>query len=326
LIYHNKSDTFVTGKYGTHKRMKTNKACFITIATGELGNKLSVYLQKLKNSFVFKNRSSFKIISFSPVSKKLIAKALLLCMLSALTHFANAQKVDSTKSVYHINGDVSVTNNGFSFIPSFSLGKPATIADLSIGGNRFSFDPQFRFDMEGFKPWSFIFIWRYKLIQTDRFQMKAGVHLPALAFSEQTILTNGVTREQVVPYRFITPELMPTCILSRNISIGIYYIYGIGLEKADQTKQTHFISLRGSFSKVHLTKQFYLKWSPQIYYLNMDGKDGTYVAHSLSLAHEKLPVSVTTTMNKTLQSEIETRDFDWNISLVYSFRNQLVKN
>jgi hypothetical protein len=242
--------------------MNMIKVWFITAATGKLENRWSLYAKKLKNIYVLETRSSFEIISFFPVSKNLIAKALLLCMLSVFTHFANAQKVDSTKSIYHMNGDVSVTNNGFSFIPSFSLGKPAMIADLSIGGNRFSFDPQFRFDLEGFKPWSFIFIWRYKLIQTDRFQMKAGVHLPALAFSEKTILTNGVTMEQVVPYRFITPELMPTCILSRNISIGIYYIYGIGLEKADQTKQTHFISLRGSFSNVHLTEQFYLNWNP----------------------------------------------------------------
>lgn len=305
--------------------MKKNKSWLIIAVTAKLGNILSVYVTILKNCCVLETRFPIEILSSFLVYKNLIKKALLLLILSIFTHTMNAQKVDSIKTVYHFNGDVSVTNNGFSFIPSFSLGKPATIADLSIGGNRFSFDPQFRFDLEGFKPWSFIFIWRYRLIQTDRFQMKAGIHLPALAFMEQIIQTNGVTREQVVPYRFITPELMPTCILSRNISIGIYYIFGLGLEKVDQTRHTHFISLRSSFNQIRLTEQFYLKWNPQVYYLNMDGKDGVYVAQSLSLAHKKLPVSVSTMMNKTLQSEVPTRDFDWNISLVYSSRNQLVK-
>jgi hypothetical protein len=65
---------------------------------------------------------------------------------------------DKPDRIYHFNGNISITNNGFSSIPTFSLGKPATIADLSIGGKKISFDPQFRFDLNGLKPWSFILI------------------------------------------------------------------------------------------------------------------------------------------------------------------------
>jgi hypothetical protein len=36
--------------------------------------------------------------------------------------------------VYHFTGNVSVTNNGFSLIPTFSLGKPALISTFSMGG------------------------------------------------------------------------------------------------------------------------------------------------------------------------------------------------
>jgi hypothetical protein len=68
-----------------------------------------------------------------------------------------------------------------------------------------------------------------------------------------------------------------------------------------------------------------VNWNPEVYYLNMDGVDGFYAAHTLSLGHQKVPISLATTMNIKLKSEIETKDFDWNISLVYSFSNQLVR-
>lgn len=252
-------------------------------------------------------------------------KIICLLFICTLLSGAYAQEEDSAAPVYHFNGSLSVTNNGFSFIPSFSLGKPAAVADLSVGGERFSFDPQFRFDLNGLKPWSFIFIWRYKAVQTERFQMKVGVHLPAISFREQTFVNNGETRVKLIPNRFITPELMPTYTFSKQISLGMYYIYGLGLEKEDQTRQTHFISLRAYFSLIPLPGHFSLSWNPQLYYLNLDGTDGFYAAHSLALGHEKIPLSLTTMMNFKLRSDIETKDFDWNISLVYSFNNRFVK-
>ena len=92
---------------------------------------------------------------------------------------------DSNKSKqYNFDGNVNITNNGFSFIPLFSLGKPATTVNLSIGDDRLTFDPQFRFDLEGLKPWSILFTWHYKLIQKKRFRLKIGAYLPAYAFNK----------------------------------------------------------------------------------------------------------------------------------------------
>lgn len=250
---------------------------------------------------------------------------LLILILAGLISFAHGQEEAKPVKSYHFNGSLSVTNNGFSFIPTFSLGKPAFVADLSLGGERFSFDPQFRFDLAGFKPWSFIFIWRYRLVQTDRFQLKVGAHLPALSFRPKTIDLDGETKEGLVPYRFLTPELMPTYTLSDHISLGMYYIYGLGLEKIDQTRHTHFLSFRAYFNRLHLTKQFFLNFNPQAYYLTLDGVDGFYAAVSLSLGHHKIPVSISTMMNFELVSDVPSKDFDWNISLVYSFSNQFEK-
>ena len=52
-----------------------------------------------------------------------------------------------------------------------------------------SFEPQFRYALEG-KPWSFIFIYRYKFIDRDRFSLKVGAHAPAIIFSTQTVTQN----------------------------------------------------------------------------------------------------------------------------------------
>ena len=125
---------------------------------------------------------------------------VILFLHIAFAHPSFSQEESSGK-VYHFNGNVSVTNNGFSFIPTCSLGKPATIADLSIGGKRFSFDPQFRFDLKKLKPWSFIFIWRYKVVQSEKFQLITGVHLPAISFLRQTIDVNGVSVGQIYTQR-----------------------------------------------------------------------------------------------------------------------------
>lgn len=255
-------------------------------------------------------------------AKKLLP-SLTFILLSVL---ATAQETDSTARSYHFNGDVNVTNNGFSFIPLFSLGKPAALITLSAGGDRFSFDPQFRFDLEGLKPWTFIFIWRYKIIQKEKFQMKVGTHLPSYSFRNYTSQVDGETQLRLVPYRLVAGELLPTYKISNHISLGAYYIHGFALEKFDPIKHIDFLSFRAFFTKLYFTKQFYLNWNPEVYYLNLYGEDGFYAAQSISLGHKKLPIALATAMNFKIKSEIETKDFDWNISLVYAFGNNYLKS
>jgi hypothetical protein len=83
-------------------------------------------------------------------------RLLLLWVLLLFNHLAFSQEADSTKAVYHFGGAVTVTNNGISLLPTFSLDKPAVMFDMSVGGKKLSFEPQFRFSLEG-KPWAFIF-------------------------------------------------------------------------------------------------------------------------------------------------------------------------
>ncbi len=103
---------------------------------------------------------------------------LPVILFSLLTQNSFSQSTDSTKRLYQIKGAVTVTNKGVSLIPTFTLGKPAVIFDLSMGKKRLYFEPQLRFALGG-KPWSFLFWWRYKLVNNSKFAFTLGVH-PAL--------------------------------------------------------------------------------------------------------------------------------------------------
>lgn len=238
-----------------------------------------------------------------------------------------AQESQTEEKQYHFDGSISVTNNGFSFVPTFSLGEPATIIDLSVGGKRFSFEPQFRFELQGLKPWSFIAIWRYDLVQTKKTKLRLGVHFPGFSYLKQIIEINGVMTEQIYAQRWFTPELTFSTLLTDNIQIGTYYIHGFGLEPEGQVNNTDFLSLRMGFN-FSIAKHWLLKWNPQAYYLKMDELGGFFAAQSISIGHKKFPVSITSMMNKSLEkdNEIPAKDFDWNISLVYTFKNNYIKS
>lgn len=251
-----------------------------------------------------------------------IGKSIIFAAVLLFTGQAISQTTDSIGQVINFRGSLSATNNGFSFIPTFSLGKPATILDLSVSGKRFSFEPQFRYSLAG-RPWSFIFIWRYKLIRTDKFQLTAGTHLPALSFATVEVQKNGGTEEVIQTLRFFPVlELSPNYKVADHINVSIFYLYGRGAKEV-ATKNTHFLSLRANFSDIKLTRAFYLKLFPQFYYLRGDEKNGIYVATGLTLAKRDVPFSISTLLNKALRTEVAGPDFDWNISLVYSFGSTL---
>ena len=138
--------------------------------------------------------------------------AILVLFLLLLAHFSFSQKSDSSKRVTHFSGSISVTNNGLSLVPTFSLGEPAALVNLSIAGKKFSFDPDMRFALEG-KPWSFRFWARYKLLKTEKFAITLGAH-PALNFKTFTSAVDGT--ETTVARRFLAGELSPNYFFTKK--------------------------------------------------------------------------------------------------------------
>ena len=252
-----------------------------------------------------------------------VLTTLVLIVFFIFTQDAFSQKTDSTKSVRYFGAAATVTNNGISLLPTFSLGKPAAIFDLNVGNNRLSFEPQFRFALEG-KPWSFIFWWRYKLLQKERFKINIGAH-PAILFRTMPVTINGVTSESLVAQRYIAEEFAPNYYITKDISIGIYYLHSNGFDEG-ATKNTDFITINSNFTNIKLSKEFYMKFFPQVFYLRMDGVDGFYATATTTLARKNFPLSIQSILNQAIKTNIKTKsDFLWNVSLIYSFRNEYVK-
>lgn len=233
-----------------------------------------------------------------------------------------AQTAVTPKSEYHFSGSISTTNNGISFIPTFSLGKPAAIFNISIGTKKLSFEPEFRASLEG-KPWSLILWWRYKLLNDDKFKFTVGGH-PALSFKSVVADVAGIQTNTMQAQRYLAGELSSNYSLSKNISIGTYYLYSHGME-SNSIKNTNFLTLNSSFSNIKLSNELALRFSPQVYYLKMDSKDGIFFSSSLTLTKKNAPVSISALVNKVIQTDINTKDFVWNATIAYSFNNKFTK-
>ena len=253
--------------------------------------------------------------------KNIIKTSLLVFALLNLTYLTFSQKVDSTKSIHHFSGSASITNNGISLVPSFSLAKPAVVFLLSFGGNRFSIDPDIRFGLDG-KPWTFLFWARYKLITQGRLRLNTGVHL-GLNFRTSLLPVNSVPTESIVVRRYLAGELAPNYFITKNISIGTYYLYARGVDNGT-IRNGHFLTINANFSHLPISQSFYLRLNPQVFYLYQDGKEGYYGTALLALANNNFPLSVSYLINKKFRSDIAGKDFISSLSLIYSFRRNYV--
>lgn len=248
---------------------------------------------------------------------------LLVAVLLLLAHFSFSQKTDSTKTISYFSGAVSITNNGISIVPGFSLDKPAVQFNLAMGKKRFSFEPDIRFSLAG-KPWSMLFWGRYKVVTSNKFNMNVGTHL-GLNFKTSPQLINGDASTTTVTRRYLAGELFPRVSLTKNISVGIYYLYSHGLD-AGTIGNTHFVTFNTNFSNIKITDQFFIRFNPQFYYLKLDAQDGFYFTSTLTVAKKNFPLSVSSTINKIINTNITgSRNFVWNASLVYAFNKKYVK-
>lgn len=243
-------------------------------------------------------------------------KPILCTFLVIISQNVFCQKIDSNATTRNFSGNVSITNNGFSNIPTFSLGKPAIIFNLVAAGKRTSFEPEIRFSLKG-KPWSFLFWFRQKLIIKPKYQMTYGIH-PGLNFRYENALINGVESIYTIERLYITQELNQNFPITKNFTTSLYYSYGHGVD-VGTTKHTHYLSLRAAFANVKITNNVSVRINPQVFFLNTGYKNGTYFASNFGLYKKNWPVWIGGIINQKLKSEIISKDFNWNISLNYVF-------
>jgi hypothetical protein len=243
-------------------------------------------------------------------------------LLLIITQFSTAQDKDTSFRKYNLRGSITATNNGISLIPSISLGKPAILLTGSIGSNKISFDPEFRFSMEG-KPWILILGWRYKMINQSKFKITVGIH-PLISFKEITAMVNGTLQVIVQGRRFLDGEIAPNYFITKNTSIGCYYLYQHGFEQAG-TRNGHFFTLNCNMVNIRLPGSLRMRVNPQVYYLTTDGASGYYCTSTFSVSKAGFPVSVSSIMSKIIRTDIAGENFVWNLSVTYAFSNQYAK-
>lgn len=246
---------------------------------------------------------------------------LLACLIQfSCTLFA--QVADSTHTPAIFSGVITATNNGISLIPSFSLGKPALLFDLSLGKGRLSFDPMLRFGMDG-KPWAFVFWWRYKLLANPKFNLSIGAH-PSVVFRKVNTSINGVSRELLSAQRYVAWEATPTWVLSKRVSVGLYYLGSHGLTQ-DLVQSTTFLTLRSILSNLNLSKQLTLTLIPQVYFLKMDERQGTYLNATVILGKKNFPLVISSIISQAIDTEIAGKGLVWNLGLNYNFQEKYLR-
>lgn len=233
-----------------------------------------------------------------------------------------AQEADSSRKELHLSGAVTVTNKGISFIPSFSLGKPAAIFNLSMGRKKLSFEPELRFSLQG-KPWSMLFWGRYRPISEGRFRLTLGSHL-GLNYKTDNYIQNNIPASGLVTRRYLAGELAPQYLLSPNARVGFYYLYSRGLDEGT-IRNTQFFTVNGTISSLPLGRRLLLGMTPQLYYLGQDAYHGFYFTSSFGISLRNFPLSLQAIINKTIHSNIPgNQDFIWNSSIIYSFNKTYV--
>lgn len=238
---------------------------------------------------------------------------LLISICITIPAFAQKSDIDFNR---FFTGAATVTTNGLSTFPNLTLGKPAVLFDMSVGDEKFRFEPTLRFALDG-KPWTFIFWFRYELLKTEKIQLKIGAH-PAFAFKTINVMENEKTSEILRTQQFLAGEFAPLFFITKEISAGPYYIYAKGVSDG-AVQNSNFISFRINFSNIELSEKNYLRLMAQAYFLKMDENDGFYLNSTFSLNRRNFPFSVSSTVNKTIESTIQGKDFLWNVSLTWLF-------
>ena len=261
------------------------------------------------------------LATYLPSTKKSadLPRVLLLISLTLLLLTqVQAQEAGSKQ----IGGVITATNNGVSIIPSFTLGRPALLFDLSLSGERFSFDPMLRFGMDG-KPWSFVFWGRYKAIKDKRFTLSLGAH-PAFIFAERIVKVNGQEKTMFVSQRFLAMEVAPMYKFSNRLSMGLYYLQGHGLNPIPP-ENSNFLALNTVVSNIPLGGEFSLRVNPQLFFLRVDDTSGTYITSNFSVSKPGFPIGFQALVNQKIKSTIPGDDFIWNVGIQYLFSNTFQK-
>ncbi len=239
-----------------------------------------------------------------------VTLALLIICLSVV--LSNAQEI---KKPLQASANLQITNNGVSLFPNLSLGKPAAILNVSVAKRNFSFEPEFRWALNG-KPWAYIFWLRYRY-NAEKFSLRVGTH-PAYIFGQQKVVINGKEENRFIATRYAAAEISPSLNLTEKFKLSIHYLRGTRLDKYG-VKTSNFFAIQPSFANLSVGKEYYFNFFPQIFYLQLDDKSGTYLSETLSFNKSGFPVYLSNMMTYKIKSTVAGDNFVWSLGLNVKF-------
>lgn len=236
----------------------------------------------------------------------------LFCNISVL-----AQKKDSLQKAepLHASANIQITNNGVSLFPNLMLGKPAAIINLTVGKKHIFFEPELRWRLNG-EPWSYIFWLRYRPTRTKHFSWHVGAH-PSYVVRPNQVTVNSKLENRWVAQRFLAAEFVPVWHHSPKFSVGFHILFSKGLDKNYGTQKSSYFSLQPRFPAIDISKDYYVGFFPQIFYLTLDNSKGVYYSHMLSFNRKKLPIYLSTVFTYKINSTITGDKVVWNVGLNY---------
>ena len=185
--------------------------------------------------------------------------------------------------------------------------------------NRFSFDPDIRLVPDASKG-GLLFWFRYRLVEKKKFSVRIGVH-PAFTLIKRTVSEAVVSTEITEMLRFAAGEIVPNYQITPNWSVGATFLHGTGLQKHGP-QNTNVLFLNTSIANIKVGGDFRLQLIPTVFFLNLDGREGSYFSGTTIISKKNLPFTLQSTINQTFSSNIAgNQDFMWNVMVAYNFGN-----
>ena len=248
---------------------------------------------------------------------KFLFRFFLLVQMAILPSITFSQSNDSTQNVSSFSGNIGITNNGFSIIPTFSLNHPAFVTNFSFRKKNLSFEPDFRM-VPNAKKGSLLWWVRYRLVDHKKFGFRVGAH-PAFTLIQRQDTEDGATKEITEMLRFVAFEAVPSYQFNDKFGVSAMYLQGNGLQNHGP-QLTRVLFLNANMTNIALAKDLYFNLFPSLYFLYTDGYKGNYLSATAILGHKKSPFSLQSTINQTFKSNIPgNKDFMWNITLNFHF-------
>ena len=220
---------------------------------------------------------------------------------------------DTLKTPLSIHGNIQLTNNAISPVPSFSLGKPALLTTLYLQKGRFTFSPEFNFDLEA-KPWSVNTWLRYQVIHQKKWDFALGNNF-SLFFKKNN---PALTKEEFQLQRYQAFEF--------NLGYHFTKMRGVNLmlwksQSLDEVgiKRGFFMMFVAQMGDLYNGKNIRLGIRPSLFVIDNSAPFTGYFASQISTIYfKKLPLNVSFQTVHPLHTEPETK-FNWNLGLNFQF-------